>query len=206
MSFQGRVHPLTTIQNSNGVPNYGAFLGTAASAELISVINEQAGSTFFGTHCPDTTAAFMQSIILPIQLAAEQIKTNTEVLLNPDIIRPLIQYDDFRYIPGQMQLPILLYAPVRDLYDRGRIEGFGYHHDTLPQEDVYAHILASGRVEDVGEAMDSDGMVLFHWEMSSDDPHLDEEQKAAIRDTREVIDRMLYETSYDPTSWPNERG
>lgn len=202
----GRVHALTTMQGSSGIPNYGAFLGSSASSELLASINEQAGSTFFGTTFQDTTAAFMRDIIAPMQAAVGQVRQVAEVLLNPDHIRPLIRPEDFWIVPPCMQLPILLYAPVRDLFDRGRVEGFGYNADYLPEEDLYAHILASGRVEDVGAAMDKDGMVRFHWEMRSDDPELSEDEIRSIRTTRENIDRMLASTDYDPTSYPNSRG
>lgn len=202
----GRVHALTMVQGSSGIPNYGAFLGTTASTELLASINEQAGSTFFGTAFQDTTAAFMRDIIVPMQAAVGQIRQVAEVLLNPDQIRPLICKEDFFAVPPSMQLPILMYAPVRDLFDRGRIEGFGYNTEYLPEVDIYAHILASGRVEDVAEAMDKDGVVRFHWEMHSDDPQLSGEQVRAIRDTREFIDQMLMNTEYDPTCWPNARG
>jgi hypothetical protein len=177
-----------------------------ASAEVISSINEQVGSTFFGTHYADTTAAFMQNFIVPLQIAAEQISTNVKVLLRPDVIRPLLREEDFAQVPASMQLPILLYAPVRDLFDRGRVEGFGFNPEYLPEEDVFAHILAAGRIEDVGAAMDANGVVKMNWTMWSDDPLLTGEEKSAIRDTREYIDRILANTSYDPTSWPNERG
>lgn len=206
MSNLGRVYPLSTLQNGSGIPSYGAFLGTAASAELIASINEQMGSTFFGTQFPDTTAAFMRDIVVPMQMQAQQIQMTAEILTNPDIIKPLIRAEDFLYVPPAMHEAIIMYAPVRDLLERGRISGFGFNPEYLPEEDVYQHILSSGRVEDISEAMDKDGMVKFRWSMHSDDPELNEDQVRSIRDTREAIDRMLAETEYDPTDWPNIRG
>jgi len=195
-----------TVLSGTAFPSYGAFLGTSASSELLTQISEAQGSTFFGSTYADTTAAFMRDVITPIRMVAQQVTTTAQILMDPDVIRPLLKPEDFAHIPSEMQLPILLYAPVRDLFDRGRIEGFGYTSDYLPEEDVYANILASGRVEDVLSAMDKNGMVNFQWRMCSDDPHLDEHQVRAIRDTRETIDRMIAETDFDPTCWPLGRG
>ena len=195
---------------SVGSISAGALLGTTGTSDLVSSINASLGSSRFLAGLPQTFHdihnTIMVNMIQPIQMGVEALSKRVNALLNPDFIRPLITEEDFKSVPPSMYLPIVLYAPVRTLLEQGRVNGFGFDHKHLPEEDVYGRLIDNGTVDDVSAAADKDGHVWFTWEWLSTDPNLSFGELAAIEDTRTAISRMLATTLFDPTDYPEERG
>jgi len=188
----------------------GALLGTTGSSDLVSSINASfSNSTFLSglsESFHDIRNSFMQNVVRPIQIGRQAIASRVNRLLNPDMIRPLIKEEDFQSVPPSMYMPIVLYPPVRRLLEQGRISGFGFDPDHLPEEDVYGRLINNGTVYDVLGSADKDGNVWLTWEWCSLDPNLSFDELDAIEKTRETIARILSNTMFDPTDYPCERG
>lgn len=199
-----------TAPTSMGSISAGALLGTTGTSELVSSINSSLGGSNFLSGLSQTfhdiRNSFMENVIRPIQMGRQAISKRVNLLLNPDVIRPLIEEADFRSVPPSMFLPIVMYPPVRSLLEQGRISGFGFDPDNLPEEDVYGRLINNGTVDDVLGAADKDGQVWFTWEWWSTDPDLSFDELGAIERTREAISQILANTLFDPTDYPEERG
>ena len=192
------------------IPTPGALMGTTGSAQLIQSINESFGaSSFFGSAkdiYASVSNAFVENVVRPIQEMGHTLKHMSRTLMNPDEYRPLLTLEEMRYTPPCMQLPIVMYAPVRKLLEQGRISGYGYDPDNLPEEDVFGRLCSNGLVEDILEACgDNDACDLFY-EWHDDDPDLTLDEIAAIQETRAAVDYILESTLFDPTDPTSERG
>jgi hypothetical protein len=107
-------------------------------------------------------------------------------------------------IPTCMQEGILAFEPIKTLFEQHRIFGFGF--ESAPEEDVYGRLINNGRIDDIAEAMDKDGMVEFEWTWKSTDPDYTFEDLDNMEATREWLEKFLEETNIDPTDYPNVRG
>jgi hypothetical protein len=205
MLFAGA--PITT----SAMPSIGSLLGSTGSRALIQNINDTLGSsTYFGTARDAYSAihnAFIENIIIPIKQTAAKILDTTALYFNPDIIKALFTLDDFKRVPPSMQESIVLFQPVRELLEQGRVTGWGFNPEWLPAEDVYDRLINNGRVPDVLKAeKDEQGRITFTTRHVSTDPVLTHEQIEAIEETRLSILKILRDTPYDPTDIRNERG
>lgn len=192
----------------NNVPTLGALVGTSGSDSLVSQINQELGnSQFFGSIADIMSAgrqSFITNIVEPIRAVGSTIKNMLGTLCMEDKIISITNEDLLRSIPSAMHLPILQYAPIRKLFDEGRIFGFG--HSVIPDGDPYGRLISNGSVEDVKEAMDKDGNVELVWEFVSTDPVLTDDELDSIEETRHYFDSILNDTQGDPTDWDNNRG
>jgi hypothetical protein len=202
-----RIYPAVVAAD---IPNPGALLGTTGSADLIRTINDSLGcSSFFGTiHDAHTaiTNAFIEKVVTPIREMASDLRNLAVAMHNPDELRPLIEPEDFRYTPTCMQLPIVMYTPVRKLLEQGRVNGYGYDPSQLPTENVYERLVNNGFVADVVEAAGDKHFAPLQWEYWSDDPDMTIEEIEAVQRTYEAIDYILLHTAWDPTDITSERG
>lgn len=191
----------------SSAPSPGALLGTTGTQELVQQINNNLGmaSNFFGS-VDDIFAkgrqAFIQNIVEPIRQVGNTIKGVTNKLLKNDVIMPLIEENDYAYVPPAMHMPILLYEPMRNLHDQGRIYGFGYDPANMPTEDVYGRLINNGTV-DLAKDMESDGTITFIHEWDTDDPDLSHEELSYIEQTRRYLDEIIEQRKFDPTDYPN---
>ena len=192
------------------IPSPAALLGTRGSAQLLQTINDSLGnSTFFGSAQDiyrSASNAFIQNIVQPIREMGNLLRHASRTLLNPDEYRALETRDDFIYAPPCMQLPIVMYAPMRKLLEQGRISGYGYDVDNLPDEDVYGRLCNNGMVPDVLEACGENDTCELLYEWHDSDPDLSIDELAAIARTREAIDHVLDQMTWDPTSPTSDRG
>lgn len=195
---------------SVGTVSAGSLLGTSGTQALINSINDSLGSSsFFGSvhdAYRDIRNSFMENIVRPIQQATQVMQSAVNILLNPDIYRPLTNSEDLRAIPPCMFEPILMHPPVRSLLEQGRISGFGYDPRYLPQEDVYGRLINNGCVNGVLDHIEADGGVDLYYEWRSDDPQLGFDEIEALEQTRRFIDELLATTNLDPTDVTEERG
>ena len=202
------INPTLTL---SGIPSAGALLGTGVSADILTRINQNIGTnqSFFGSvHDMFSTGRqmFVDNIITPIRNIATQLKHTAARLVQQDKIMPILVESDFEYIPPSMMMPILLFEPVRELHKQGRVDGFGFDPDNLPEEDVYGRLIDNGTVEDIWSASDKDGKYQLTWVFDSDDPVLSFDELDYIADTRMAILDLLKNTNYDPTNYPQSRG
>ena len=194
--------------NSTVIPTLGSLIGKSGSSDLLAQINSELGGSNFFNNIDDILGKgrqmFVNNFVTPIRQLGTSIKRQITGFHVADKFIPLISQDQFELLPSCMHEPILAYEPIRELFDQGRLFGFGYV--TAPVEDVWGRMIDNGRVEDIAAAMDKDGVVEFNWEFKSTDPDLDVEELDCIEQSRDYIDYLLNETSIDPTDFPNDRG
>lgn len=199
----------------DAVPTPGQLLGTSGMSSVINSINSSMnmGAEFFGSvndvfH--SGRSAFVKNVIEPTRNLIHKVQHTANSLLKNDVIRPLNEPDDFKFVPPVMHMAVLMHEPVRKLHEQGRVDGFGYDPDWLPKEDTWGRLLNNGQVHDVATAMvDTDderyGEVEMKFEWWSTDPDHTFEELDYVQTTRDAIDGILKDTSYDPTCYPLHR-
>jgi len=190
------------------VPTAGSLFGTLAPMELLSQINmDLSNSGFFNSiddRLSECRQAFITNVVEPVRTIGNTALNIIGSVLGGNRIIPITEEDMLRTIPTCMHMPILQYAPMKKLFDQGRIFGFGY--DFVPEEDPYGRLINNGTCEDVLASLDENDEITLTWEWRSDDPDLSFEEIDAIEETRNFIDRFLAESNMDPTDYGNLRG
>lgn len=189
----------------------GALLGTTGTAELVRSINESLGGSNLipAAHHASMRGireSFVREVLMPIQRGRDSVVQQVNILMNPDVIRPLIDPVDFSSVPPCMYIPIVMYPPVLNLLKQGRISGFGFDPDNLPDEDVHGRLINNGTCDDVQAAYEKHGELVLESVFYSTDPKLTFEELDALEETRESIDYILDNTRFDPTDYPSDRG
>jgi hypothetical protein len=183
----------------------GTLLGTTGTQELIQSINQNLGmsSEYFGSVHDifnKGRQVFMQNIIEPIRQIGTQIRSAANKLLRNDVIAPLITPDDYQYVPPSMHMPILMYEPVRKLHKQGRVYGFGYEPENLPDEDVYGRLINNGSMNTYVD-LNTKGEYTLEWTWKSSDPELEFTELDHIEQTRQYLDEILRDQLFDPTDY-----
>lgn len=197
-----------TVQNSPfsvGSISAGALLGTTGTAELVRSINDSLGGGGLISSAEDIRSRnnFIAQVLQPIQMGRMEVMHRVNVLMNPDIIRPLRVYEDFAAIPPSMYEAIIMFPPVKILLEQGRISGFGFDPEYLPEEDVWGRLISNGTCE---ETPDADGKRWMSWTWRSSDPKATFEDIENVEITRQSIEHLINTTRWDPTDWKEERG
>jgi len=198
----------------NALPSIGTILGTVGNADVLNSINNRMSNSCFFNSSDDVFQKdrnqFIQTFIAPIKANIIKLKNITKKVKDkhPDEIVALTSDDDFIEIPPAMFLPILTYAPVKRLFEQGRIFGFGYEYENIKdQEDVYGRLINNGLVSGIrSDNLPKDGYIIHECVYKSHDPDLTFDELDMIEDTREYIDKLLETTQFDPTDFPNKRG
>lgn len=192
----------------NAVPNIGDLFGSSGSDALLRQINnEMQGSNFFGgttDYLAKARSMFVENIIQPIRDIGNTLRNIINITEYDDRVIAITEEEMLKCIPTSMHMPILTYAPMKKLFDEGRIFGFGYEY--VPEEDVYGRLISNGTVEHVLDNISDEGEIIFNYEFRGDDPELSFDELQSIRETREFIDWILENTDYDPTDYDNRRG
>jgi len=111
----------------------------------------------------------------------------------PDRFVVIDSQEALEHVPQCMQIPILTYAPVRRLYEEGRIRGWDIPWEKLPEEDVYARMIEYGRFHSDDEKWMKDPEKGVVFGFRTGDPDLTREQLNMIESSREFIDSWLEE-------------
>ena len=201
------------ITDLSAVPSVGALLGSRGNAELLQAINRNLGSTSFFGSTDDKYAAqhrsFIQRFIDPIREANRQIVNLSTRLVSADMYKPLLTPEDLRNCPPCMMVPILTYQPVYTLLKQGRISGWGYEPENL-----------TDAVEQFDRLIDTNGVINYGIDKPNSDneyrdvdvfvygidPDITFEDRCAIEETREYVDKILNESELDPTDIDYLRG
>ena len=193
----------------NASPTLGLMVGTSATSSLIAQINSEMGGGSFFSEIGDVLnkkrQMFIDNKIKPIrEMARNIIKKKLKDFSVADKIVIIDDEKKLEAIPTCMHEPILAYAPIKELFNEGRIYGFGF--EEAPEEDMYGRLINNGRIEDVGAAMNKKGEVTFKYEWTSLDPDLDIDELDCIEETRNWLDKFLSSSQIDPTDYPNLKG
>lgn len=178
------------LQLNTNILSLGALLGSTGQQDLINNINARCGGgSFFGSMSdPFRTDfhSFMTTVIEPIRQVQMTLASTAQQLLNPDSYRPITNETELAAgIPPCMQLGIIYYAPIRQMLDEERIDGFGIDPKTLEEEDPYASVLESGYKELHSDFLGPKGEFELQWIEKSTDPIMTADEKMALRLTRQ---------------------
>lgn len=180
------------IEQLQAAPSLGALVGTVSSAPVIHSFNQRWGNSqgvIFGqTGDPykDNYAHFntlVNDVMIPVQHQVTEIIQNIE---KPKL-QPIQSESDLRDISDNMKVPILVYEPVRKLFEEDKIYGFGYDKKYLPHEDVYGRLIDNFSADFNHKELPSSFIGI--WESS--DPKLSDEDLDAIIESRKFIDEWL---------------
>lgn len=206
--FGARVHSLQTIAMT---PTLGALTGSCHSQSVIDTLNSKWGNTggvIFGQPGDpymDRYKALTSQIVDNLVSAGNIVAETNAVILQRNEITPIINEEDLSTCSPAMQLPILMYAPVRELFEADRIDGYGFKKENLPEEDVFGRLINNGRIELTGQVKGEKKPEFYEWLWKSDDPDLTEKDLEYIEATRGWLDTWLLEqmapggTRKDPT-------
>ena len=229
-----------TLTQFDRIPTIGAILGTQGQKNILDEINAELGSaSFFGsTDDPfaDQHQYFVDKVIAPIQLVAQQFKQSFKELQCPDLnaIKPILSVKDLEQgIPECMWVPVAMHPIIRQFGEQHRVDLFGMDIKNLPEENVYQRLIDNGVVTLTPELLEeNDGKYTVEFLYCTDDPKLDDDELEAIKDTYDFIDlfyndldnlyaklnktHLLQEKSYlqedmqlrdlDFTAFPNKKG
>lgn len=195
-------------------PSLGALLGHRGGQELLQTINRNLGSNaFFGSNedrYGQQHQNFVNKFIEPIRQVNRMVCDIGHRLVNNDYFRPLTTPEDLGACPPCMMPSLLTHEPVFKLLKQGRICGWGYTPEMLTDaKEQYTRL-----VETNGtiwyETESSNLKDNEFWEETTIhygiDPDLSIEDRIAIEETREYINKVLKETELDPTMLSELRG
>lgn len=195
------------ISQLSTVPSLGALLGGRGNQELLNSINKSLGSTNFFGSSDDRFGmqhnSFVTKFIEPIRQANRQLCDISTRLINTNTYRALVSEDDLASCPPCMMEPILTYEPIFKLLKQGRIEGWGFTPESLVDSRDTWHRL-----------IDTNGTIWYGIQKPNDDkeyrdedtffygvdPYISPDDRIAIEETRDYIDKVLRETDLDPTA------
>lgn len=202
---------VNSLRLNTNILSLGSLLGSSGQQDLINNINARSGGgSFFGSiNDPFRTGfqTFMNTVIEPIRQSRDILAQTVNNLMLPDQFRPITSMEELKKgVPPCMQLPIVYYAPIRQMLEEERIDGFGIDPSTLEEEDPYASLISSGHVEIHSSTLDKDGNIEIAWMQKTTDPDLSIREIDILAMTREYIDefRRADETKHlDFTDFPS---
>lgn len=185
----------------------GMLIGTTLSGASLGLLNGRLGGQ---TYFDDTSnrlfsgrKSFISNYVDIFRNSLTSIKNMVSSVTTVNGFITIDSKEKLGNVPLDMHMSILQYAPIRKLFDSGRIFGFGY--EDIPPDDPYGRIaVTNGYCPDVDAARDKDGNIELNWEWREGDPLLDWDEMDAIVETREYLDYIINHTDIDPTDYPNE--
>lgn len=187
------------IQTLSATPSLGAFIGGSRSQDVIDSLNSRWGGgsgVIFGQAgdpYAEKYSNLMTNVISQLNISDQIIQDGIREISTTNTIQAITSEEALANCPVGMQLPILMYEPVRELFEQDRIYGFGFDKEYLPKEDVFGRLISNGKAELTGQLEGEKVQDEFVWEWKSDDPDLDDDELDAIAETREWIDKWLFE-------------
>ena len=175
-------------------PALGSLLGTSVSTDVLAQLNSQYGNqggVIFGQPGDPYLENFthFRELIQNKFVHTEQIVQSTyEAISNPYAIQAITSEEQLYNTPVSMQLPILMFEPIRQLFMDDRIYGYGFKKENLPQEDVFGRLINNGCVVyDRDHYADGKLPEFVEEEWRSDDPKLSFDELDAIEATRDWV-------------------
>lgn len=185
-------------------PSLGSLLGTSASSDVLTYLNRQYGNpngVIFGQP-GDPLADRFNNLMSVVQTRLmdtnRMVQQTVQAVANPTQIIPITSEDQLYHTPVSMQLPILMYEPIRELFMQDRIYGYGFCKENLPQEDVFGRLINNGTVT-LNSNCYEDGKIpeFMTEEWVSTDPNLTFSELDMIEETREWVLKYLREQMKD---------
>ena len=142
----------------------------------------------------DRYKAFTELVTNRERAVVEAVARTVQAVTCPDKFIVIDSQEALEHVPQCMQIPILSYAPVRKLFEEGRIKGWdGITWEDLPEEDVYQRMMEYGRFHSDDEAWMKDRESGVKFGFRTGDPDLTRDELNKIESSREFIDSWLEE-------------
>lgn len=196
------------------IPSLGTLLGTAIPNNIINSINLSLGKTSnqfkkISNVVEKGRNEFFNKIIKPLKAVKSKFDKLDFRSNQMKKFKLIESTEDLLNIPLSMHMPILLFKPIRNLLEQGRINGYGYNPEFLPKEDYYDRLINNGKVKDLSSSLkkiDNKYYTEFKWIFKSEDPDLSDEDLDIIHQTRKYLKELLETSKIDPTSPLELRG
>jgi hypothetical protein len=200
----------------NAIPSLSALFG-GDNGRLVGMINQQLASTGGGTVFAQYsdpivnmhTNKFYQQILYPeIEMGGLLEATIGNFRLGPMRVIDSIEELE-KGIPPSMHMAIMTMPSMRELFERGLIQGFGIPLTDFPDHDQWGRLISNGHFTfpDVitPEVIADDSQWQYSWTFYGDDPNYTLDELSAVKQTRSWLEKFITNTKYDPTMYPNKR-
>lgn len=139
----------------------------------------------------DRFKAFTDMVVNRERAVVQAVSRAVQAVTMPDVFQPIESEEDLRNVPACMHIPLLSYPPLRELFEKNEIGGWGVKPEELPEDDVYARMYENGRFRSDDEEWmnDPDRGVVFR--VRSGDPDLEPDELKCIHDARKFIQEWL---------------
>jgi hypothetical protein len=194
------VRPLTVVSS---LPDASMLLGSnnRGNTEILDRINSRwsnSGVIFGSSNDPfkDRFLDFKRAFVNVARDTADLLNKTASFILDRDEIISINSYDDLAFVPACMQVPILTYEPIRKLFDKDLIYGWGLDKSILPKEDEYGRMINNGYIgPDPITGITPDE---YEWHWKSTDPEYSIDELMDLAKAREFVDTfILSQTSED---------
>lgn len=187
---------LEALTLNTNLLSLSSLLGTDSSQRVLNEINARSGGNSFFNSVSDPFREgfnlFMQNVVTPLRELSQVAKSTATKLFSTDVARPIMSLEELKKgVAPCMQLPIVYYAPIRQMLEEERIFGYGINPRTLEDTDIYEPHIESGHVGLSAEDLPKSGEITIRFHYDSSDIDLSMEDRQALRETRRFIDEFM---------------
>ena len=118
---------VTVVRSASIMPTMGMLMGNSVGREVWQQFDNQEYVSYFGEDFDRIRGDFHDKYLTPLESVRLELAGTINRISNPNHFRVLDSIEALSATPLCMELPILLYQPVRDLFERGRVEGYGFN-------------------------------------------------------------------------------
>jgi hypothetical protein len=208
--------PLNLVDLPAAIP-LSVFTGSTGMQDVIDHMNAkwhtQGSGVIFGEGMfADRYRAFTDLISNRQSAAIKAVEKTVQSIACPNMFQIIDSQDALENVPPCMYVPLLTFAPMRKLFEDGRIQGWGVKLEELPEEDVCGRMINDGRFVSTDEAWRNDPEAGVKYVVKTGDPNYTREQLDMIETSRGWLDTWLEEQlgpggdELDPTDLPNQMG
>lgn len=182
------------------MPTTEALFAGGGSQKVVEKFNQEwagSGGVIFGqTGDPRANQfnRFQEAVTLMHQRTTDLICSTADFIRDSNKIRRVVEESHLNAVPECMQMPILMYKPIRDMFEQGRLDGWGIDPVILPSEDFIGRLIKNGTAE---ETLNEEGELempeYLEWEWVSTDPYLDIEEIEFLEESRIFVDNFIQE-------------
>jgi len=181
------VRPIVSVTS---IPDASQLLGGSGNQEIINKINSRwsnSGVVFGGDNDPfaDRYQQFNRTVVNVARDTIDLLNESHSFVVDREVIIPLVKEEDLGHVPACMHVPLLTYAPVRELYDKEAIYGWGVEPESLPEDDEHGRMINNGYIGPdpiTGEVPDT-----YEWHWKSSDPEYTPEELQDMMIARQFV-------------------
>lgn len=116
-----------------------------------------------------------------------------QAVVTPELIQEITCKRDLENIPACMHIPLLTMPRLRNLFEEGKIYGWGVDYFDLPEEDILGRLIKNGSFDTTDDAWMANKEKGVEFETRTGDPDYTQQELDAIETSRKFIDTWLEE-------------